>query len=298
MQAKLRRKGRGFSLVELVIVIVIIGIIAAIAIPRVSRGSRGASESSLSSNLAVLRNAVELYASEHNGVYPGSATDGTAAAETADAFKNQLLKYTDIDGKAAATRDATHIYGPYLRKGIPGLPVGAAGVRGSSTVAIDTTQLAAGRGRRYRRLGLQPQDRRDHRQHGRPEREGRQELQRLLIAQTRAKLAFPLSDNGGCRTASLQPPLFCAIRRGLRRLHQSQSASEGQDRGNLLPLWDRHLAGQQGRPPWRPPSPPQRGEGRGGGTMSVTPSAARRRPPEQHLIMDRPPLWVAKSSAT
>jgi general secretion pathway protein G len=139
MHRKSNRKGRGFSLVELVIVIVIIGIIAAIAIPRVSRGSRGASESSLSSDLAVMRNAVELYASEHNGVYPGSATDGTAAAESAAAFESQLLKYSDIDGKTSASRDATHIYGPYLRKGIPPLPVGSATVRGSTAVAVDKT---------------------------------------------------------------------------------------------------------------------------------------------------------------
>ena len=107
------RRTRGFSLLELVIVVVILGIIAAIAIPRMSRGSAGAADSALSSNLAVLRNAIDLYAAEHNGTYP----DATNIAD-------QLTKYTDASGDVSATKDTTHIYGPYLRK-IPPLPVGA-----------------------------------------------------------------------------------------------------------------------------------------------------------------------------
>src|SRR5688572_30235377 len=74
----------GFSLIELVIVVVIIGIIAAIAIPRLSRGSAGAADSALSGNLAVLRNAVDLYATEHGGTFPKLAQ-----------FSNQLTQYTD-----------------------------------------------------------------------------------------------------------------------------------------------------------------------------------------------------------
>ena len=129
-------KERGFSLVELVIVIVIIGIIAAIAIPRVSRGSRGAGESALTSNLSILRNAVELYASEHEGAYPGSTADGTGnAADTAGAFVNQMLKYSGATGEVADTRDAAHPFGPYLRKQMPPLPLGAK--KGNSDVAID-----------------------------------------------------------------------------------------------------------------------------------------------------------------
>jgi len=136
--AREKSRVRGFSLVELVIVIVIIGIIAAIAIPRVSRGSRGAGESALTADLAILRNAIELYASEHNGDYPGAkAAGGTyGAAETADAFTNQLLMHSGVTGEVQDTRDATHPFGPYLRKQIPPAPVGAN--KGSNDVAIDT----------------------------------------------------------------------------------------------------------------------------------------------------------------
>ncbi len=129
---------RGFSLVELVIVIVIIGIIAAIAIPRMSRGSKGAGESALTSDLSVLRNAIELYASEHKSDYPGAKADGGGgAAESVDAFLSQLLQYSDCDGEVAAAKDDDHPYGPYLRKGMPGLPVSTK--KGNSDVAIDTT---------------------------------------------------------------------------------------------------------------------------------------------------------------
>src|SRR5215218_7529280 len=58
------RYSRAFSLIELVIVVVIIGIIAAIAIPKMSRGSAGAADSALQGNLAVLRNAIDLYSTE------------------------------------------------------------------------------------------------------------------------------------------------------------------------------------------------------------------------------------------
>src|SRR3954467_15690455 len=74
---------RGFSLVELVIVVVIIGIIAAIAIPRMSRGSAGAADSAGSSNLAVLRSANVLYATENGGSYVSVGT-----------FDSQLTLYT------------------------------------------------------------------------------------------------------------------------------------------------------------------------------------------------------------
>ena len=107
-----RRRNGGFSLLELVIVVVIIGIIAAIAVPRLSRGAAGAADSALTGDLAVLRNAIDLFATEHGGTYPTVAD-----------IENQLTQYTDAAGVVSATRDATHIYGPYLRK-VPAMPVG------------------------------------------------------------------------------------------------------------------------------------------------------------------------------
>ncbi len=115
---------KGFSLLELVVVVVIIGIIAAVAIPRMSRGSAGAADAALSGNLAVLRNAIDMYAAEHTGTFP-------TVADAAD----QLTKYTDSAGDTADKRDSTHLYGPYVRK-VPPLPVGAA--KGSTDIAAET----------------------------------------------------------------------------------------------------------------------------------------------------------------
>jgi len=109
---------RAFSLVELVIVIVIIGVIAAIAVPRISRGAKGAADSALRGDLAAMRNAIDLYAAEHSGSFP-----------TVAKFLEQLTTYTDASGADVATKDATHIYGPYL-KAVPPLPVSGAGTTG------------------------------------------------------------------------------------------------------------------------------------------------------------------------
>lgn len=134
-----RANKRGFSLVELVIVIVIIGIVAAIAVPRISRGAKGATESAVRGDLAALRAAIDLYAAEHNGVFPGKnkSADGTAGGTAAD-FAPQLTTFSNINGQTGAYNAGTGIiYGPYLRNGIPKLPVGAN--VGSVAVLFDTT---------------------------------------------------------------------------------------------------------------------------------------------------------------
>ncbi len=119
-----RRQVSGFSLLELVIVIVIMGIVAAVAIPRMSRGSAGAADAALSGNLAVLRNAIDMYAGEHNGTYPAAGT-----------IANQLTLYSSSTGTTNATKTTTFIYGPYLRS-VPKLPVGAK--KGQSGIAAAT----------------------------------------------------------------------------------------------------------------------------------------------------------------
>ncbi len=115
MVLSLKRAARAFSLIELVIVVVIIGIIGAIAIPRMSRGVEGAGDSALTANLAILRGALDMFATEHGGRYP-------ALTELPDA----LTQYSTEAGTApySPTKTTTHIYGPYVRA-VPTLPVGA-----------------------------------------------------------------------------------------------------------------------------------------------------------------------------
>lgn len=102
----------GFSLLEVVIVVAIIAILAAIGIPRMSRGAKGANDSALSGDLATLRNAIDLYAAEHAGIYPTVAD-----------CNNQLTKYTNDKGQVNAAKTTAYPFGPYIRA-IPALPVG------------------------------------------------------------------------------------------------------------------------------------------------------------------------------
>lgn len=127
MQTLQNKSRRGFSLIELVIVVVIIGILAAIAIPRLSRGAAGASDSAVSGNLAVLRNAIDLYATEHGGSYPSVAQ-----------LETSLTTFTDAGGTSSVTKTTTAIYGPYLRK-LPVLPVGPTGYKNTATTVDGST---------------------------------------------------------------------------------------------------------------------------------------------------------------
>src|SRR5438034_11191501 len=101
MHAKQRKNKRGFSLIELVIVVVIIAIIGAIAIPRMSRGAAGAADSALVGDLKTLRSAIELYANEHGGLYPGLLANGTTDYTKVVA---ELTQYSDDQGTTSATK--------------------------------------------------------------------------------------------------------------------------------------------------------------------------------------------------
>ena len=105
-------QGRGFSLLEIILVMAILAILAAIAVPRLSRGSSGASDAAVEADTETLQKAIDLYAAEHHGRYPDTAS-----------IADQLTQYTDMKGHTRTANDSTHIYGPYLHA-VPPLPVG------------------------------------------------------------------------------------------------------------------------------------------------------------------------------
>jgi competence protein ComGC len=131
MRAVIRLKVLGFSLVELFVVGIILLIIAANTVPRFSRGAESLADAALAGNLAVLRNGLDVYASDHAGQFPSVAD-----------FDAQLTQYTDDQGNASSNQDSIHRHGPYLRR-VPVLPVGPQSFKGSAGV-LDSSQNSLG----------------------------------------------------------------------------------------------------------------------------------------------------------
>ncbi len=115
------RNQKGFTLVELLIVVIILGILAAVVIPQFNSAASESKEAALASNLATVRQAVEMYKVQHNDSFPGSG------------MVDQLTLTTDIAGATSGTA-----YGPYLRNSFPKNPID-----GVATVTTAATTPAA-----------------------------------------------------------------------------------------------------------------------------------------------------------
>jgi prepilin-type N-terminal cleavage/methylation domain-containing protein len=108
MNASLDRNS-AFSLLEVVIVVAIMGILALIAMPRIGNMAANAEQEALLADLTEMRKALDFYAVEHDGNYPGSLV--------------ALARYTDGQGAMSSNKTSKYIYGKYLRA-IPPCPVG------------------------------------------------------------------------------------------------------------------------------------------------------------------------------
>ncbi len=149
MHSRLARlRQRAFTLAELLIVVIILAILAAIIVPQFTTTSVDAQESALDANLSGLRSAIELYRVQHGVLYPGAAattggtcaaTKGTGAANTAQAFMDSMLMYSDASGNTCSLGDATtYRFGPYVRKGIPADPITGKGSLAAEIVVTNT----------------------------------------------------------------------------------------------------------------------------------------------------------------
>jgi general secretion pathway protein G len=99
----------GFTLIELVVVILVLGILSAVGAPRLLLVASDAEEAALTTQLSIMRDALEHYATQHNGIPPGSLT--------------ALVKYTSKSGAMSGTKTTTYEYGQYLRR-MPACPTG------------------------------------------------------------------------------------------------------------------------------------------------------------------------------
>jgi general secretion pathway protein G len=101
------RQQGGFTLVELLIVVIILGILAAVVIPQFNSAANESKEAALASNLATVRQAIEMYKVQHDDTFPDGDTD----------FVLQLTGTTGMDGDSSGST-----YGPYLRNALPKEP--------------------------------------------------------------------------------------------------------------------------------------------------------------------------------
>ncbi|TWT93985.1 prepilin-type N-terminal cleavage/methylation domain-containing protein [Stieleria varia] len=100
-----RTQRKGFSLIEMVIVILILGIIAAVAAPRMFGTAEQAEKNTTRQQLAVLRNAIEMYRAQ-NGSYPAANAlptamtallNGPFPAPTIGSARGDAAVYYDTD---------------------------------------------------------------------------------------------------------------------------------------------------------------------------------------------------------
>jgi general secretion pathway protein G len=120
----MRRRPRGFTLIELMIVVAIIGVLAAIAIPKFAELIRKSSEGSSKGSLGALRSTLAIYYGDMEGQYPSRIASLTVSGKYLTALGSaRTPNYhsdtsTETDGLPTAPTDA----GGWMYDNTPGDP--------------------------------------------------------------------------------------------------------------------------------------------------------------------------------
>ena len=96
-------RGRGFTIIEMLMVITALAIMAGIVIPQVSGAVDDAKQGSMLVDLREITNAIERYRMDHAGTPPDQHVNGSLP---------QLVQKTNVDGEIGTGPE--YIYGPYL----------------------------------------------------------------------------------------------------------------------------------------------------------------------------------------
>lgn len=93
---------KGFTLVELVVVILILGILAGVAAPKLFDTSAKATDNSVRTSLAIIRDAIELYAAE-NGSTPTWTDEATFKSDLDPYLRGSLFPTCPVGANAGAS---------------------------------------------------------------------------------------------------------------------------------------------------------------------------------------------------
>lgn len=87
---QLKRKSKGFTLIELMVVIVIIGILVAIALPNFISAQDRAKISSVKANAHTVQTMLETYAVDYQGKYPSTRAELYTGANSTNNYWKEL----------------------------------------------------------------------------------------------------------------------------------------------------------------------------------------------------------------